>query len=193
MQTRSRASAEVRVRILEATLDELGAAGKGFTLQAVADRADVALRTLYNHFAGRDELLAAAFVHHTDQTRAGVAAVSVPDADPETQLLHVVEVFHQRYDRMGPRLGVLLSLRGLPELEEQIRTLRGWRSGMLRQIIERADRAGVLRLSPRAAVALAFTLTSHAAWQTLRDELGGDSAAATRAATESLRSALFHR
>jgi len=193
MQTRRRASSEVRVRILEAALDELGTAGEGVTLQTVARRADVALRTLYNHFAGRDELLAAAFVHHTEQTRADVEAVSVPDADPEVQLRHVVEAFHQRYARMGPRLGVLLSLRGFPELEDQIRTIRGWRTRMLGQIVERAEQAGVLRLAPETAVALAFTLTSHGAWQTLRDELGGDSAAATRAATESLCSALFHR
>ena len=193
MQTRNRASDDVRNRILEATLDELGTGGAGITLQAVADRADVALRTLYNHFAGRDELLAAAFVHHTEQTRADVEAVTVPDADPETQLGHVVEAFHQRYTRMGPRLGVLLSLRGFPELDQQIRTIRGWRTRMLRDIVDRADQAGALRLAPATAVALAFTLTSHAAWQTLRDQLGGDASAATQAATAALSSALFHR
>jgi AcrR family transcriptional regulator len=193
MQNRRRASTDVRNRILEATLDELGATGEGITLQAVARRADVALRTLYNHFGGRDELLAAAFVHHTEQTRADVEAVSVPDADPEVQLRHVVEAFHRRYARMGPRLGVQLSLRGFPELDEQIHTVRGWRTRMLGEIVERAGQAGTLRLSPATAVALAFTLTSHAAWQTLRDQVDGDSAAATRAATESLCSALFHR
>src|SRR3978361_1121491 len=141
MESRQRASEEVRGRILEATLDEVAAAGgEGVTLQAVATRADVALRTLYNHFAGRDELLAAAFLHHAAQTRAAVEGLGVPAAGPECQLRHGVEAYHLRYAQMGPRLSVLLSLRGYPELREQVRVIRDWRRQLIAQIVDRAER-----------------------------------------------------
>lgn len=193
METRQQVSAEVRGRILEATLDEIAAAGgEGVTLQAVARRADVALRTLYNHFAGREELLAAAFLHHAAQTRAAVEAVVVPDAGPQEQLEHVVEAYHRRYAVMGARLSVLLSLRGFPELGEQIHVIREQRCRLLEEIVGNAERAGVLRLPATTAVALAYALTSHAGWQALCEQAGGDPGQATLMANEALRSALFH-
>lgn len=193
METRQRAAAEVRGRILEATLDEVAAAGgEGVTLQAVAARADVALRTLYNHFAGRDELLAAAFLHHAAQTRAAVEGVALPAGAPQQQLEHVVEAYHRRYAAMGARLSALLSLRGFPELQEQIQVIREQRRKLLEQIVDSAERAGVLRLPTPTAVALAYTLTSHVGWQTLGEQVDGDLAETTRLANDALRSALFH-
>jgi AcrR family transcriptional regulator len=152
----------------------------------------VALRTLYNHFTGRDELLAAAFLHHAAQTRAAVEGLAVPDAGPEEQLRHVVEAYHLRYAQMGPRLSVLLSLRGFPELDKQLRAIRGQRRELLTEIIGRAERALALRLPAATAVALAYTLTSHAGWQSLRETLDGDPNEATGVANEALRSAIFH-
>jgi AcrR family transcriptional regulator len=192
METRQRAAAEARSRILEATFDEVATGGAGVTLQAVAARADVALRTLYNHFAGRDELLAAAFLHHAAQTRAAVEAVALPDAGPVEQLEQVVEAYHGRYAAMGDRLSTLLSLRGFPELEEQIGIIREQRRRLLEQIVEHAERVGALRLPATAAVALAYTLTGHAGWQALCEQADGNPVEATRLATEALRSALFH-
>jgi TetR/AcrR family transcriptional regulator, transcriptional repressor of bet genes len=192
METRQRTAAEVRGRILEATLDELAAGGEAMTLQAVAGRADVALRTLYNHFAGRDELLTAAFLHHAAETRAAVEAVAIPDAGPQEQLEHVVDAYHRRYGAMGARLSVLLALRGFPELQEQIAVIRRQRCRLLEDIVEKADRVGALRLPADTAVALAYTLTSHAGWQALCEKAGGHPAEATRMANDALRSALFH-
>jgi AcrR family transcriptional regulator len=192
MESRQRASEEVRGRILEATLDEVAAAGgEGVTLQAVAERADVALRTLYNHFAGREELLAAAFLHHATQTRAAVDAVRIPDASPQQQLEHVVEAYHRRYAVMGARLSVLLSLRGFPELQEQIQVIRAQRHRLLEEVVESAQRVGVLKLPAATAVALTYALTGHAGWQALCDCVGNPTEA-SRVATEALRSALFH-
>jgi AcrR family transcriptional regulator len=193
MDTRQRAAAEVRARILDATLDEVAAAGgEGVTLQAVAARADVALRTLYNHFAGREELLAAAFLHHAAQTRSAVEAVVIPDAGPQEQLEHVVEAYHRRYAAMGARLSVLLALRGFPELQEQIQVIRRQRCRLLEDIVRNAERADLLRLPAATAVALAYTLTSHAGWQALCEQADGNPAQATRIANDALRSALFH-
>lgn len=194
MQTRDAATTAVRTKILEAVLDELAATGSGaITLQSVATRADTALRTIYNHFVGRDELLTAAFLHHAAQTMAAVSAFRVPNADPERQLHQIVAAYYDRYSRMGPRLSVLLSLRGIGELDEQVRAIRGRRRQLLERVVESARQAGNLAVPPPTAVALAFTITSHAGWEVLRHEVDGDSGAATRVANEALSSALFHR
>jgi AcrR family transcriptional regulator len=194
MERRQQVTAEARDRILEAALEEAAAAnGDGVTLQAVATRADVALRTLYNHFAGRDQLLAAAFLRHAEQTRAAVDAVTVPDGDPEEQLRHIVEAYHRRYAQMGRRLSLLLALRGFPELDEQIQSIRQQRTQRLGRVIDRAEHAGLLQVPKSTAIALAYALTSHAGWQSLCSQAGGDPAAATRVANEALSSALFHR
>src|SRR5580704_10865135 len=91
MDKRSATTAATRQRIIEAALDEIVAAsGEPITLQGVAMRADLSLRTLYNHFPNRETLLGAAFSHHAAQTRAAVEAVTLPDADPAQQLRHVI-------------------------------------------------------------------------------------------------------
>jgi AcrR family transcriptional regulator len=194
MATREATVAAVRARILEAALDELVAAdGDAVTMQNIAARADVALRTLYNHFPNRDQLLAAAFVHHAAQTRADVEALTVRDAGSEAQLEDVVDAYYGRYRRMGPRLAALLALRGFPELEEEIRAIRRWRRRLLEGIVRRAEQEGILMLPVPAALAVAFTMTSHAGWRTMLEANGGSHSRATRAAKLALGSALFHR
>lgn len=192
MATRERSSAQIRERILEATLDEVATSGEAVTLQAVAARADVALRTVYNHFAGREDLLAAAFLHHAGQTRAEVDAVALPDAPPDEQLRHVVAAYHARYARMGSRLTALLSLRGFPGLDEQVHLIRAQREQRMNEIVAHAQKAGLLRLPAATAVALAYTLSGHATWETLLEHAANDPTEATRLALEAMCSALFH-
>jgi len=192
METRAAATAAVRQQIIDAALEELVAAGgRPITLQGVADRADLALRTLYNHFPNRDALLSAAFLHHTAQTQAAVEVMSLPDAEPEQQLCHAVRAYYERYAVMGPRLKALLSLRGYPDLEEQVRAIRAWRRGVLGQIIRRACHEGVLAVPESTAVALAFTMTSHASWELLIGELDGTGPEPYEVAGQALSAALF--
>jgi AcrR family transcriptional regulator len=192
MVNRAPATAAIRQRILDAAVDELVAAdGGSLTLQAVADRADLALRTLYNHFPSRDALLRAAFQHHTAQTRAAVEAVGLPDAEPQQQLRQAIDAYYSRYAAMGPRLTALLSLRGFPELDEEIRAIRAWRRGVLRKIIRRARRAGTLTMRESTALALAYTMTSHATWELLVGELDGANHDPAKAVGDTLSAALF--
>lgn len=194
MEKRTAATAAVRQQIIDAALEELVAAGGWpITLQGVADRADLALRTLYNHFPSRDALLSAAFLHHTAETRAAVEAMSLPDAEPEQQLRHAVRAYYERYAVMGPRLKALLSLRGYPDLEEQVRAIRAWRRGVFDQIIKRARQEGVLAVPESTAVALAFTMTSHASWEILAGELDGAGPEPSEVAGQALSAVLFHR
>lgn len=193
MRTRSRATSATRDRVLDATLDELAdVGGEAITLQAVAERADVALRTVYNYFGGRDELLAAAFERHAEDTGAEIETLVVPDTEPEEQLRHVVTGFYSRYERMGERLAALLVLRGFPELDHHIRTVRARRRQLLTGILRRAEHDGALAINPGTGLALAFTLTSHAGWETLRASLDDDPGRTVEAAHQILASALFH-
>ena len=172
MDNRALATAAVRQRIVEAALDALAAAPQGdITLADVAVRADLALRTLYNHFPSRDELLTAAFDHHGSLSRAAVRAVSAPDAGPDEQLRHLIGAYYSRYTEMGPRLTSLLGLRGFPALAEQVREIRAWRREVLGHVISAARDANLLAAGEETAVALAFTVTSHAHWQILVSEL----------------------
>jgi AcrR family transcriptional regulator len=172
MDNRAAATLAVRQRIVEAALDELAAAPQGaITLADVATRADLALRTLYNHFPSRDELLTAAFLHHGSLSRAAIEAVSVPDATPEEQLRHLIGAYYGRYADMGPRLTALLGLRGFPALAEQVRAIRNWRRHVLGAVIANAREQDLLAASEATALALAFTVTSHAHWHVLVSEL----------------------
>lgn len=193
MDKRAAASVAVRHRIVEAALDELVAspAGAPITLQVVAARADLALRTLYNHFPNRDALLTAAFLQHATLSRATVEAVTVPDADPDHQLRHLVGAYYTRYTDMGPRLTALLHLHGFPALTEQIRAIRAWRRQVLTHVLHSDRCAGLLATSEPVAVALAFTATSHAYWQMLSNELDGSDAAMVT--SDALCGAIFHR
>ena len=194
MEHRSAVTAATRQRIIEAALDEVAAAdGEPITLQAVADRADLSLRTLYNHFRNRETLLGAAFSHHAAQIRVAVELVTLPDADPAQQLRHVIAAYYGRYEAMGARLTALLSLRGFPDLEEQIRSIRAWRRQVIGQVVARAEEANVLDMPVPTAVALVFTMTSHATWEQLVGELDGAPEAAPDVAWKALNAALFRQ
>jgi AcrR family transcriptional regulator len=194
VKIREVAAKAAREHILQAVLDQVvTAGGESVTMKAVAERAGVALRTLYNHFSGREELLAAAYLHHADQTRAAAEAVTVPETAPQEQLRHVVAAYYSRYAEEGERLTALLALRGIPDLDHQIREIRAWRRRLLHRIVERARRAGDLAMPTRTAVALAFTMTSHAVWRTLMDELDGAAPQAILVGQETLSSTLFGR
>lgn len=192
MENRAVVTLATRQRILDAALDELVAVdGDSITMQGVAARADLALRTLYNHFPNRDALLSAAFSQHWAVTRDLVETVEVPDAEPDEQLRHIVRAYYSRYSEMGPRLTSLLSLRGFPELEEQVRSIRSWRRGVIRRVIRRGVDVGSLAVPESAAVALVFTMTSHSSWVAIVGELVATPSDAQQVVGDALCAALF--
>lgn len=85
-------------------------------------------------------------------------------------LRHLIGAYYSRYADMGPRLTALLGLRGLPALAEQVRAIRNWRRQVLGAVIAAAREEDLLAASEATALALAFTVTSHAHWQVLVGE-----------------------
>ena len=61
---RANLAEETRRRILDAAIDEMEASGpEGFSVPGVAERSDIALRTIYRHFPNRDALVDAMWQH----------------------------------------------------------------------------------------------------------------------------------
>jgi TetR/AcrR family transcriptional regulator, cholesterol catabolism regulator len=87
----STAQRERRKRILDATI-ELATAG-GFDavqMRAVAEKADVALGTLYRYFPSKIHLLVSALGREFEQGNAGIESRTIPGDTPHERVMHVL-------------------------------------------------------------------------------------------------------
>ncbi|MGN2634858.1 TetR/AcrR family transcriptional regulator [Nocardia takedensis] len=125
-------------------------------LKDIAARAGVAIGTLYNRFPTRDDLIAAAV---EDRLGAGsrIAETALAIDDPWDSFVHLVEnvCALQATDRL---LGDL-ALRAAPSAA--VARAREYGHGLMREIVTRAQRAGVLR-ADWVLEDLAFITWSHA-------------------------------
>jgi AcrR family transcriptional regulator len=187
MATRAAAAAAAEEHILGAAVDELlDVGGDGFTMQGVAKRADVALRTLYNYFPTRDELLAATFGRLADHTRALVIDVEAAPGSHADQLRSFVEQVYRSFEDEGDSLTTLLALRGIPSLDEAVSEIRSWRREQLKTLLRAIDDEHGLAIPVAEAEALAFVMTSHATWHSIAVQSGLGTAVAQRLATDAL-------
>jgi AcrR family transcriptional regulator len=92
-------------RIILAAYDLIGeTGGTDFTLQDVAARAGVSLRTFYQYFDGRDDLLLAVFAHGVETTVPMIAAAVARHRSPVRRLQAFVETsFHLVFDDERPQ------------------------------------------------------------------------------------------
>ncbi|MEV0712275.1 TetR/AcrR family transcriptional regulator [Nocardia aurea] len=109
-------------------------------LKEIAARAGVAIGTLYNRFPTRDELIAAAV---EDRIEAGgrVAEAALAITDPWDSFVYLVENVCELQAR--DRLIGELALRAAPS--QAIARAQEYGHGLMREIVDRAQRAGVLR------------------------------------------------
>jgi AcrR family transcriptional regulator len=191
MARRALLTAATRERVLRAALELIVALGPdAMTLQAVAERADVAPGTIYYHFSSRDQLLAAAY----DMLRVEWEqreAWATSETAPAAQLRALIRSLCQDYEGQRALLSVILHIRGSEELAEAIARVRHVRRTVLTSILEHAQRLGLLRLPLPRAVALAYTLTSFASWQNLVEEMGLAPSEVPGELSEMLLAALF--
>jgi AcrR family transcriptional regulator len=115
-----RQQAERRVgRFLDAAVELLSVgSGRELTVQAVVDRAGQSLRSFYQHFAGKHELLLAVFEEALRSTADHLADLIV-DVDDPLDRLHHIAVGYYWVCRPAPRPGLGLGLgpgptRGIP-------------------------------------------------------------------------------
>jgi AcrR family transcriptional regulator len=193
MDSRQEETAARRRRLLEAAtrvLQEVGA--DRLTMEAVAEQADTATRTLYNHFSSRDELIAAALELLLAEARDSLYLSPPADGDPAERLRLFVRLVYDVYGRQGDSLSTLLDHRDDPQIGPQVLMMRQTRRGHLEDILQ--DPQAKLLLPVPQAAALAFVLTSHETWDALVTESGLTQPAALALVTATLDAALFgHR
>ncbi|MFW2383245.1 MAG: TetR/AcrR family transcriptional regulator, partial [Acidimicrobiales bacterium] len=146
-----------------------------FTMKEVAERAGMSLRTVYNHFAAREDLLDALGVTMDEESRA----LGGPDASElETldDLLDAVQTNVGIFEQLG---GISEALAQMPLAEVGHNSLRLARTKLLTDFIA----AQMPSAPPEDAHAIATVLrhmASHRSWFWLTREYGLESSDLTR-------------
>jgi AcrR family transcriptional regulator len=160
------------------------------TMQMVAERADVALRTLYNHFPSKEALVVEAYTRLAGRTQDAVRDLPAIGA-PRQRLAAFVEAFLDALERERPGSAVILGITGIPEFDAKLAEVRTWRRYELAKILRAAQRDGSLRIPLKPALALAFHLTAFVTWRSFVEESGLSPTAAKTLARDTLDAVLF--
>jgi AcrR family transcriptional regulator len=189
MDIRSEAAALRRRHVIGAAVEVLGEVGADrLTMDMVAERADVATRTIYNYFPTRQELLGAVQAELLQAFR-DTLQLEIPGAgEPAERLRQFVAVLFAMYEQQGAALTTLLEF-DEPGIRAQVRDMRAWRRDRLEQILRPAS--DTLRLPADQAVAFAFVMTNHVSWRVLREEMGLAQDQATDTTTAGIEAGLF--
>jgi AcrR family transcriptional regulator len=145
---RERGKADRRERIVEATYDLLREVGReALSVRMVAERAEVAVSTLYNLFESKQAILSAMFDADLEQFKRHMLA-EAPD-DSLERIFHTVDVATELY-RTDPRLQRALLWRppGSDSDTGLDAAYRGPRIQFWRDLVYDAIRAGQLKPMP---------------------------------------------
>lgn len=190
MEVRNTESAARRRAIVDGAVEVLGEVGiRGLTMEMVAERCDMATRTLYNHFPTREDLVGEALATLLDVFRDALTIEVPTDGSAPDRLARFVAVLFRIYEEQGAALVTLLANREDPAIDPRSREMRAWRRRQLETILRAAK--DELRLPLKDATALAVTLTNHASWMTLTDECGYPPAKALAMTVDALQRTLF--
>src|SRR5437867_12956532 len=102
METRGQQTTATRTRLLKAAVAVLAEVGvDALTMQAVAERADVALRTVYNHFPSKDALVVDAFDVLVGYVKNAIGAIT-DMGSPQERLAWLGDAMFDWYDHESP-------------------------------------------------------------------------------------------
>jgi AcrR family transcriptional regulator len=192
METRAGTTAATRTRLLDATVQALATVSvDALTMQMIAERADVALRTLYNHFPSKEALVVEAYSRLAGRTQDAVR--DLPETGTARERVSAfVEAFYDVFEKESPGAAVILGVSGIPQFDARLAEVRTWRRYELAKILRAARRDGVLRMPLKQAVALAFHITAYVTWRSFVEESGLTPEAAKTLAIATLDDALFN-
>jgi len=192
MKSRPSGGTRERTRraILEAMVDVIMEAdGIGFSVQAVADRAGVTHRTIYNHFPTR-QALCDAFSDYVDEVLLGSRA-----PEPTWSLRSIPQLVENLYQTLAlhdrhARAYVMLMIGNR-------RPMSAWRrrSLMAEKLIAR-EQSDQIPLTPRQVTAVIRMFVSTLGWHLLTEQCGlstGEAAAASAWATRTLLDAAIDK
>jgi len=167
-----------RVRVLEALLELVEEGEMRPTAQAVAERAGVALRTVYHHFEDVGALRTMALTLQTARYREMLREV-----DPKLPLEERIQLSTRQYRRLFEaitpiRLATMFDQQDSPEMAEGLREARTQRRDHLASTfaaeLDRRSEDG------RALLDALDLMTSWDAWNYLRSSLGRSAQAAEK-------------
>jgi len=162
---RRAATQATRSRIVEAARELLAApAATAFSIDAVAERANVARMTVYYQFKSKAKLLEALFDDFAARANMRELGSALADPDPACALSRLVDVFCRLWKTQGPIVRRLNALAALdPEVDRALRERGGWRREALAEIVGRFHRRG----DAGALVDILHVLTSFETYDAL--------------------------
>jgi AcrR family transcriptional regulator len=168
MQNRAGESDDTRRQILGAVVDVAAQSGLDtLTVQGVAARADVAVRTVYNHFSTREDLITAALGTLAEQTRATVTSIDVGDLSAREQVLAFVDAYLLSYEAQGAAARVLMNASAITGVADVIAEVRAWRRRQLATMLRRAQSERILHVSLPQATEICYLATAYSTFSTL--------------------------
>jgi AcrR family transcriptional regulator len=168
-----------RDRILDAAL-ALVEEGSELTADTIADRAEVSVRSVYNHFATVQDLVAGMYERGTDKLRPLFAYFPEPSAPFDVRVREWVAVIARIREEIAPiRWRALVAESENPEMQPQMAELR------------RMHRAEIERMFPEIKTEegrqTAVAMTSSLGWRSLRQHQGLSFEEATGVLEETIR------
>ncbi len=177
---RERQKEQTRTLILEAVATILRRADlAAVTMASVAETAEVTERTVYRHFASRDELLSAFW--RWEMARGGGEAIAAP-----ASIDAFLETMRQLFLSLDADEGLVRAVLAAPEGRAIRRETSQQRLALMVEFLRPITPALTETERHRAASAIA-ALSSIPSWLYLRDVSGYDGAAAAEAATLGIR------
>lgn len=162
---RQQATQATRSRIIEAARELLAHPGaQSFSVDAVAERADVARMTVYYQFKSKGGLLEALFEDFAARANMRDLRKAFMQPEPDKSVSTLVDVFCHLWETQRPVLRRLTALAMLdPEVEKALSERGGRRREALTQLIARAERAR----KPEQIVDAIHVLTSFETYDAL--------------------------
>jgi len=167
-----------RELLMSAMIDLIDAGHPTPTAGRVAARADVAVRTIFHHFDGLDDLYCQAVDRHVTRVRSSIAA-DPPQGPLEVRIAIVVRQRRRLFEAIGPVLQA--SYARAPAIPALSEVLDGHRWALLQQLARslapELDACGPL--AP-AMLTTAGAVSGWSQWNTLRFEAGHSAPQAER-------------
>lgn len=167
-----------RLRVLESLLELIQEGQLHPTAQAVAERAGVALRTVYHHFEDIGALRAMALTMQTDRYRDTLRPIS-PDQPLEDRIRATAHQYRRLFESITPlRLAALFDQQASEDVATGLRQAREQRREQLAATFDAELQAH--RGEGRPLLDALDLLVSWDTWNYLRSSLGRPPAAAER-------------
>ncbi len=187
MTRRAGAREETRNRILDAAAALIIERGSsGVTVNDVAARADVAARTVYNHFASNEDLVSETMNRMTQQFLTVEPAEVMPGERATDALARILRDWYLQLEANAPLLDALLTIRDSPALTEALETARVVRRQRMETLLGAVHDEGELRIPLADARAIAYALTGVASWSAMVEHEGLSNDQAARVVTQLL-------